>query len=162
MTVPIVFLDIDGVLNSAEFHRERHRRLGRLGHFDPAAVERLNRLTDNTGAVLVISSSWRQYGEDYCRELLRQVGVKAKVIGVTPILDDGSTIMRSVPRGQEIQAWLDEHPTEAYVILDDEDGMDGLRHHFVHTRHEVGLTDGDVERAMWIVGHAALAAALDG
>lgn len=151
---PIVFLDVDGVLNSAEWHREGHRGLGRLGHFDPAAVARLNRLTQATGAQIVVSSSWRQYGEDYCRDILRQVGVAADVIGVTPILDDGSEIMRPVPRGQEIQAWLDAQPSQpdAFVILDDDNDMEGLRHRFVRTRHAVGLTDADVEHAKWLLG----------
>jgi hypothetical protein len=148
---PVIFLDIDGVLNSARYHSERHHGLGRLGHFDPVAVERLNRLTDGTGAVLVLSSSWRQYGLDYMRDVLRQAGVKADVVGATPILDDGSVIMRPVPRGEEIAAYLAEHPAERFVILDDEGDMDGLGRHFVRTSHAIGLTDADIRMARWVL-----------
>lgn len=146
----VVFLDIDGVLNSSEWDRDRPRGTGHLRHFDPAAVARLNRLTDTTSASLVISSSWRQFGEEYVTRMLRSAGVTAPIVGVTPVLDDGSRIMRPVPRGHEIMVWLDtaSFVPPRFVILDDEDDMRALGRRLVRTDHSVGMTDADVDRAI--------------
>lgn len=68
-----IFLDIDGVMNSNLFYSERtqdkryndwikehpQRIAWNACDIDPRAVERLNRLTDATGAKIVVSSTWR-------------------------------------------------------------------------------------------------------
>lgn len=153
----VVFLDIDGVLNSRQWIRRMPKR-GSVpmdhGWFDPDTIALLNRLTEATGAVIVISSAWRQYGEKYMRELLAAVGVTAEVIGVTPILYEDGEILTPVCRGEEIQAWLDEHADEvaSFVILDDIDEMQCMRPNcLVQTNREVGLTEKNVESAMaWL------------
>src|SRR5688572_25715427 len=105
---PIIFLDIDGVLNSVEYHRERHIR-GRKP-LDAVAIRRLNQLTDLTGARIVISSSWRQWGFLAVRDMLRAAGVTGWIVSRTPILVggvyEGSGLYGWVPRGVEIAAWL--------------------------------------------------------
>ena len=58
----IVFLDFDGVLNSHAYFNARTEKfedVGEAGELDPTAVERLNRIIDATGALVVVSSSWR-------------------------------------------------------------------------------------------------------
>jgi len=59
--VNVVFLDLDGVLNSRAWWN-----LGRscglpwpVNQFDPNAVQRLNRLLSESGARVVLSSAWR-------------------------------------------------------------------------------------------------------
>lgn len=149
----VIFLDIDGVLNSAEYHRERHVRGTKP--LDPLAIQRLNRLTDRTGACIVISSSWRQWGFIYCRAMLKAANVTGRIVSCTPILADEVTngIAAWVPRGREIMAWLGSTrtPVERFVVLDDADDMDGVRHRLVRTSHETGLTDDDVKRAIWLL-----------
>ena len=55
-------------------------------------------------------------------------------------------------RGDDITAWFNRNPGEwSYVILDDEDDMDGHMDHLVQTDFDVGLIDTDVERAMIIL-----------
>src|SRR5690606_1284907 len=51
---PVRFLDIDGVLISAEFIQQG----GTSDTFDPQAVAELQRVVDETGCVIVLSSSW--------------------------------------------------------------------------------------------------------
>lgn len=57
----VLFLDIDGVLNSDTFYINRPKETKQLPYplseFDPACVERLNRIFSETKARLVISSS---------------------------------------------------------------------------------------------------------
>lgn len=84
------------------------------------------------------------------RNKLAEWGVKARVLDVTPQLftDYGSVLVTSPPRGAEIAAWLDEHPTQQFVILDDDDDMAALREYLVQTDFRNGLTDSHVTRAL--------------
>lgn len=142
----LVFLDIDGVLNT----------IG-SGDFDSDCVDNLNVLTAATSADIVVSSSWRTFHdfEDLCR-VLKDAGVEAKVIDVTPY---SKCVMCC--RGNEIQRWLDlsvdrsvvgwEAPKN-YVILDDCADM-LLEHaeHFVRCNPTLGLTDVDARKAIDIL-----------
>ena len=140
---PIIFLDFDGTLNSLAVDYRRA---------DPACVARLNRLTQETGACIVVSSSIRISGLRLTVHRLRQWGVKGDVIGLTPWLDRGPGA--DATRGEEVQAWLDAHPeVDTFAILDDDDsGMDDLRSHLVQTDPLFGLTDKDVGKATRILG----------
>ncbi len=118
----VIFLDIDGVLNSQDWYIYRRDAVEMdsinaqypFYEFDPRAVERLNRIIKETTAKIVVSSSWRS-GEttESLQKLLDSVGVKGEVIGLTPHLwcnkpyedRDGYRI----PRGCEIDWWLDNH-----------------------------------------------------
>ena len=62
MTDKIIFLDIDGVLNSVEY-RKRIQCTGRV-EMDPQLLSLLADLVNKTGAKLVISSTWRIGGID--------------------------------------------------------------------------------------------------
>jgi len=64
----VLFLDFDGVLNHHRWFSDFLAREGReplfggdddVDHFDPACVERVNRICRETGAVICISSAWR-------------------------------------------------------------------------------------------------------
>lgn len=118
----VIFLDIDGVLNSQDWYIYRRDNVAMdsvnaqypFYEFDPRAVERLNRIIEKTEAKIVVSSSWRS-GEtvESLQKLLDSVGVKGEVIGLTPHLwcqkpypdMDGYR----VPRGCEIDWWLDNY-----------------------------------------------------
>lgn len=141
----VVFLDIDGVLNSHAYFITQ--QLGTLMDvLDPAAVLRLDALARRSGARVVISSSWRvKRPLDRLSAMLREHGFQGEVIGATPVL--------SLPRSLEIQAWLDAapEPPDAFVILDDGE-MDHLADRLVQTTFEEGLTDEHVEEALWRLG----------
>ena len=138
----VIFIDIEGVLVNMD-----SERLG--GKADPACVARLNWLAESTGAALVVSSTWRSQGQAEIEGILREWGVTAPVAGIT---DDLSymdlTTSIGIQRGDEIGQWLDAHPeVEAFVILDDDDDMGGLRPYLVQTDTDFGLTDDQVGRA---------------
>ena len=145
----LVFLDFDGVLNSATYQRavaakltdaEFVTRSSKL--LDVAAIERLNRLLAETGAKVVVSSTWRiGMTVPELQALLEGRGFNGVVYGVTPNLHS--------TRCAEIQAWLDQHGSDGrFVILDDADGMDELTSRHVRTDLESGLTDADCMRAI--------------
>ena len=147
----VVFLDFDGPLIPIMSHENR-RGLGEKAW--PRCVTALNRITDVTGAKIVISSIWRLSGMGDCVTHLRNWGVTGEVIGTTPrYLEDEwkgeKKILVAVPRGREIQAWLDEHPdVESFVILDDDKDMEHLMPFLIHTPFEIGLTDEDADSAI--------------
>lgn len=144
----IVFLDIDGVLNTCD---------GVETGINRALVEHLNQLVRDTGASVVVSSSWRIVGLRQIRATLREHGFVGRVCGVTPISSGGV-------RGLEIQAWLDNcrWPVAGLVILDDNDDMAHLGPHLVRTDYRRGLTPDDVAAARARLDVAyQLAAAVD-
>ena len=131
----IIFLDIDGVLiNRASLMQKKS-----FDNPDPRCVERFNRIIQQTGAQIVLSSTWR-IGRTVveCRELMTKFGVKAKLIDRTPINP-------SVIRGQEIQSWITEYEKhrdiDEFIILDDDSDMGNLLSHLVKCKFEFGLTD---------------------
>lgn len=165
----LLFLDIDGVLNSAEYvASDRCRERGGIIGIDRAAVPRLNAITDRTGAGIVVSSSWR-IGKtvDRMGEILAAHGVTGEVVSCTPVLtrrysdhpEDDTRVVVAQERGHEIQAWLDEMTgppawldVEAFAILDDSSDMAHLRDRLVRTTWERGLLDEHVERVVAMLG----------
>jgi len=167
----IIFLDMDGVLNSvAFFDANPGRNPGTnpivdttsvgdswwTSMVDAEAVARLNRVIEATGAKIVISSSWRYHCEpEKMQRILEAEGFKGEVIGRTPfhhLLPQGIRDLDG-SRGQEISVWLTENThldIENFVILDDL-GPRAFAHvapHLVHTTWGKGLLDEHVAFAI--------------
>jgi hypothetical protein len=122
---PVIFLDIDGVLLPARAYVMR-TQARRLPPFDPIGVSMVTRLCEETGAKLVISSTWRKRRPraEMCVVLLEN-GFEAP--GALMHEDWATPVLDSQPRGQQIAAWLRNHPTvETYVALDDDPSIAGL------------------------------------
>ena len=130
-----LFLDIDGVLNHEEWYVNREPIYKGIFQywwencFDPDCVKRLNQILDETGARLVVSSSWR-FDPDL-KTYFDWFGITTD-FDITPrvVTEDNDW----VDRGIEIEEFLKEHPCEEYVILDDDKDFteDQLKNHFVH------------------------------
>lgn len=163
----LVFLDIDGVLNSGPYLRSLdpgegvslYRSIGEAADIDPDAVVRLNRLVESVGAYVVISSSWR-HGRTVAElaRILRSRGFAfpSRVLGRTPdFVPNNNPLSKDHcgERGNEIQAWLDGAPmygieVESFVILDDNSDMAHLADRLVLTTFDAGLEDKHVEYAI--------------
>lgn len=155
----LIFLDIDGVLDT---YKSRYM-------LDPVLLERLGSILGRTGAWIVISSSWRcgnvpdtvEFLTDYDNPRVgsHPFPFTDKVVGITPFLYsvvDGD-IDRPATRGEEIAAYLKDHPCDNYVILDDCDEMlPEQRPHLVLVNDEVGLTGKNVEKAVSILNQDTL------
>jgi len=152
MITPIIFLDMDGVMNPMEdwdpevewkklnkpppildeLSEEDYQILVKLIYRTaPRCVALLNEITDKTGALIVISSTWRK-GRDLT--FFDGYGLTGNIIDKTPILDDKE-------RGDEIAAWLEKHPQYTrFVILDDDSDMSDLIDNLIQTDTDMGLT----------------------
>ncbi len=163
----VIFLDIDGVLNSEAMLRKLDTKHRELGHhercecyrlerqIDPEAVVRLNRLIEATNAKIVVSSSWRLLMDPpELHRVLVGHGLVGEIIGETPDGPNDPAFASYGPidrifRGNEIAHWLKQHPeVERFVILDDCSDMDHLKHRLVQTDCEEGLLDEHVELAI--------------
>ena len=143
--VRIVFLDIDGVLNSDGYVSTRPQvsdELWTIEDIDPKNIATLNTLVAVTSAQFVLSSSWRHHHTlAEMQALLEMRGFSGTLIGATPRLF-GET------RGAEIRTWLQVQPSppHAFAVLDDEPPSDNLGHVWIRTDPLVGLTVSDVQR----------------
>jgi hypothetical protein len=108
----VIFLDIDGVLNVMHPDRDEYGRC-----FHPHFEDNLKRIIKETGAKIVISSTWRASGLMVMQEMWIKRQLAGEVIDITCHL-------KSRRRGQEIQVWLDSNEVESYVILDDDTDME--------------------------------------
>ncbi len=157
----VVFLDIDGVLNS--YRTTVKTPEGCVGISD-TLCKKLRRLIDSAqdpdnDVKVVLTSSWKYMDtsdDDYKYMISKLRKAKAEPIGITCEPDNNS-----LKRGQGITSYLSEH-TEVvqYVILDDYmfDMSDDLAQHLVLTDECVGLTDSDIEAAINILNGEILPA----
>lgn len=129
-----ILLDIDGVLTSVA-HTWRCRMAHRqpniygLDWFDPACLEALKNIVDETGAGIVVSSSWRDLGDEVLEKVWKQTPMPGMFMGTTPVW--------ILTKKAAIEAWVRSHPDDRYVILDDAD----LRlPNQVKTNPDMGLT----------------------
>lgn len=147
----IIFLDIDGVLNVIPQGRDEYGSI-----FHSHFVDNLKTIIDNTGAKIVISSTWRFDGLVQMQKMWKHRNLPGEIIDITPHID-------ICQRGKEIDAWLKAHKdTTHYVILDDDtDMLDDQWNNFVQTsensEHEdcvdigYGLTKKCAEKAIDIL-----------
>lgn len=167
----VVFLDIDGVLNSqAWFDRQANEGLtgfdpsdeeAWLTMLDPDCVARLDRLVAAHDAKVVISSSWRQLLEpSTIARLLARRGFRGEVIGATTT-SNALTPTRKTQRGDQIAHWLATasgvtSDVTSFVILDDDEDMVHLAPRHVKTAWAKGLTEDDAARASELLAERLL------
>lgn len=143
----ILFLDIDGVLNSGRtqiaFGGYPHSfRPGCMTRFDYVAINLVRLLCEETEASIVLSSDWRYD----CTAHEAANGLDLPIMDVTPINVTGT-------RAMEIAAWLAAHPeVTTYAIVDDVldiDDVHGTR--WVLTNPDFGLSLADYKRLKTIL-----------
>jgi hypothetical protein len=117
----VIFLDVDGVLNSfknilanGRFPWPNHdetncsKQIGPESELDQLAIGMIRKLAEETGASIVLHSMWRMHVDPV------DFGKRHNL----PII--GSTNRRQ--KGVSIQMWLGEHPEVThFVTIDDDD-----------------------------------------
>ena len=128
----ILFLDVDGVLNSY--------KTGGMYALKRNCLRRLQKIVEETGCEIILSSTWRK--DEYALRRLRRVLAyrNIRIKDVTPILDKS--------RGIEIEEWLNRNLTRkewnelTYAIVDDDSDMEVWQFpSFFQTDPEYGMTD---------------------
>ncbi|WP_134701827.1 HAD domain-containing protein [Ammoniphilus sp. YIM 78166] len=141
----VIFLDIDGVMITGTHLKPSHAYNGY--EFAPVAVENLKEIIEQTGAAIVVSSTWRTGGFAFLQNMFHSNGIAKGLVGQTPVIHYAS-------RGQEIQQYIEESkwdPTlkvDRFIILDDNDDMGHLRSYLVRTHWRTGLDEEAKEQAI--------------
>lgn len=170
----VIFLDFDGVLNS-EYHLHRCHQLeldteddyGTV--FDPMCVDNLRQIVEQTGACVVLITSWKRLGEEPMHQLWEGRNMPGRLLGITPndvpapaaqcdddgMLPEGFSLFSLASKGREIEEWMRRNgEPESYVIIDDwPDFTPDQQSHYLRTDPYAGLTTKDVERAVSLLGH---------
>lgn len=156
----IVFLDIDGVLNSATYFWSKEyldetaqltdAELMMLEHpsnLDPVALQMINHIVKESGAEVVLSSSHRMKRSiEEWTTLMQKRGATFKITDRTPKFSDAT-------KGTEILSFIKSmrNRPDSIVILDDHNEMENLKKYLVLTDAKFGITMGDVEKALQIL-----------
>ena len=150
---PTLFLDVDGVLNTAQM-TGRHA-------LHPKLLKRLKDVCDATQCSVVLSTTWRlqKANEEVLLAALEKAGIpRACVVDHTPCFGIeelrwcGGRNLGETRRAAEIAAYLDAHQelaAQPFAIVDDIDILlvdsdpilAKLQGHFVRTAVESGLTE---------------------
>ena len=167
----VIFLDIDGVLNS-------DRTLYESISLEDDLILNLKEIVNKTKAKIILSSSWRLSTEAIATlmDKLDKFGlvisgmtcdgvdldwlekyefdITKKYLDTKFDWDENRQIKITHDRGAEIFKWLHDHDDCAYVILDDE--IEDIKPYFsesviVKTSYKIGLTKEDVKKAIQIL-----------
>ena len=139
--IKVIFLDVDGVLNS---DRTVRKTQGGYTFVDNRQMKNLKHIINMTGAKVVLSSDWR-YDRDYLELEAELLKYGIRLYGFTPELP-------SCHRGMEIDCWLKEHSEVGdFVILDDRADIEPNKDHWVQTVMRRGLGVEEAESAIHIL-----------
>lgn len=148
----ILFLDIDGVLNSDNTQERYLIGERRYVGIDPLLLSILKNIVDKTDCRIVLSSTWRNIpcALDEFKRNLKEAEIINSYIGMTINWDGRKTMMaESEPRSREIMEYVDSVKPDRFVAIDDVllslEGSNGL---FLQTVEAVGITEEVAQKAI--------------
>ena len=158
----IIFLDIDGVLNSMAYFKNV-KEVDGFNEISEFHLQKLSEIYHAAGAEIVLCSTWRtlQVDNEMYQYLVNSLDkYDMRISDKTPVI--------GMNRPLEIFSWLEDQSEEVqFVILDDDYPTDeyeeyGLEDHLVRTvfycfeESEGGLQDTHVEKAIEILKSSCL------
>lgn len=152
----VIFLDIDGVLNSRAY--DRVRNWNEQTDIDETRLPFIKEIVDATDAKIVLSSTWRQHWEkdqSLCDGDGRYINETFAKFGLS-VYDKTPDLGIHASRREEINTWLTDtaERIEAFVIIDDyRYGWGNLSEHFVKTdpNFRLGIEKEQVSQAIEIL-----------
>jgi len=146
----VIFLDFDGVIND-------YMTINEINEYN---VEMLKRIVNETGAKVVVTSSWKMpyqrnnrdiesfVNNNYYAQILKENGID--IIDWTPYMKQQG--IKDDQREQEILEYLKNHPeVTEYLILDDDYIIESLKEHEIFLDLSSGLREKYVEPAIKIL-----------
>ena len=148
-----IFLDIDGVLNNVkhcveicdkllgkEQYWALYRAISQMP-FDYRCCELLQQLIEKTGAIVILSSTWRANKKN--------IDIVEKFAGIK--IYDRTPILNTI-RGEEIEHYLKQHQEiSCYVIIDDDsDMLKTQKSHFCLVNREIGFSKKNYKKCLEI------------
>lgn len=135
----IIFLDVDGVLNSKRklievYNKTNKAHSGYSYPFDDNCLKNLKLLIEFTNASIVITSTWKntKEGLNILLDILSKYNLDKNIVGYTKNLNSN--------RELEIISYLNDLNEELdFIILDDDSNFEKLLPYLIKTNNEVGL-----------------------
>ena len=182
----IIFLDIDGVLNSQIAYENGFCKYNDdYGQdFYPESAKLLNKLIDETKAKIVISSTWRCNGLETMQNMWKDRNMSGEVISITPslgftykkIIVDDKIVDLHLNRGIEINTWLSAYGFEItswdkqiqknyvnnsgienFIIIDDDyDMLYQQKNHFIHVDPYEGFNEKNYSKSQEILSKSVI------
>lgn len=155
-----IFLDVDGPLNTTKNIKYHHRNNLSTSSYKIGLprrnLERLATIVNQTGAKLILSSSWRLVNIAHAKNNVSPARINLeKQLRKVGLSLSGQTPHIMSKRGLEINAWLNRFEENngyrpAYVILDDKlnNLLDDHRGHIVYCDPATGITDKEMDIAI--------------
>lgn len=157
----VIFLDIDGVLNSNFWNESHQIEISDGTLIDEEKIKLLAELVEKTDAKIVLHSGWRIWFDTNLKPLRKESEqlvnmfdeVGLSIYDVTPDLTT-EEIRRSkkfsLVKADEILLWLkSQGEVSAWVVIDDLDlNNELIESHQIKTDSKIGLTMEDVEAAV--------------
>lgn len=154
----LLFLDIDGVLNSVSCHTKTFS--GYL-FVEDRLIQNLKTITDATGAKIVLSSTWRigHYdivnGDSNSEAAIDFSMLERRLKSFRLTILDYTRLSNDMNRGGDIKDYLERwnvDKIDSFVIIDDEaSGLQLYTKNLVKTEYKYGLTKEDCEKAISIL-----------
>lgn len=156
----IIFLDIDGVLNSNFWNKSHQREISDGSLIDVEKIKLLAELVRSTNAEIILHSGWRFWYDSDMKplrveaqnlsELLAKEGLK--IADVTPNLTTEEirrTRKFSLIKAEEILLWVASHENiNSWVVLEDLDLHNAIiEEHQVKIGQMTGLTPENIQEA---------------
>ena len=146
-----IFLDIDGVLNCGT---------GVYSFLHKDKVELLTKIVKETNARIILISSWK---DEWFKDETGLNGAHAKILnnvfaefGIE--ISDKTNDNNSWKRGKGIVDYLNNHPAESWIVLDDDIFPDykecGCIEHLIKTGFNTGLTENLCKKAIQMLNNA--------
>lgn len=157
---PIIFLDIDGVLNSDHWNAFHAKEISGGTLIDAEKVTLLGELVRRTNAKIILHSGWKCWFDGELNPLRKESEILKAMLeqetlslaGVTP--DHSTEEIRktrkfSMVKAEEILEWLARHrDVTRWIVIDDLDLNDAqIATHQIKTDPKVGLTMEDICKA---------------
>lgn len=156
----VIFLDIDGVLNSNSWNNSHQKEISDGNLIDEEKIRLLGILIRNTEAKIILHSGWKFWFDFELKPLRKEADRLKKLFekeglcveGITP--DYSTEEIRktkkfSLVKAKEILAWLSEHQDiDKWIVLDDLDLHNKeVAKHQIKTNPEIGLTIENIHEA---------------
>lgn len=156
----VVFLDIDGVLNSNFWCENNQREISNGILIDKDKVKLLSTLVKTTSAKIILHSGWRFWFDSNLKSLRIEAEKLVDIFqreglsieGVTQDLTTEEirlTKKFSLVKADEILLWISEHKdVQNWIVIDDLDLHNSeIEQHQIKTDNTIGLTVEDLENA---------------
>ena len=140
--IKVIFLDIDGVMNSYASIVENYQRgINRPDErFSKSSINALEKIIKETNAKIVISSTW-----GLSNKTIR--AFKYSNFDLDTIIGETSALKNTGHRGKEINAYIDNtDEIESFVIIDDDNDMGSLMDNLYQVDNQIGLLEKDADK----------------